>query len=48
MKYTSFLLSLLFTAIILLTAPLPSRADSLTADVGVGLLVISATCGACG
>lgn len=41
MRYTRTFLSLLLTAIILLTAPLPSRADSLTADVGAGLLVIS-------
>ncbi len=41
MQYTRSFLSLLFTASILLTVPLPSHADSLTADVGAGLLVIS-------
>jgi len=41
MRHIIFNLSLLIAAIILLTAPLQSRADSLTADVGTGVLVIS-------
>lgn len=41
MTYTTFFLSFLITTIVLLAAPLPSRADSFSADVGAGMLVIS-------
>ena len=41
MTCTMFRLSLLIFMMVILAAPLPSRADSLTADVGAGILVIS-------
>lgn len=41
MTYSIFRLGLLIFIMVILTSPLPSRADSFSADVGAGMLVIS-------
>ena len=41
MHYPRFFLTILITVTVMLAAPLPSRADSFSADVGAGMLVIS-------